>query len=388
MRSSLKFYRLKFKILFFTFVVLTHCASDTSIFPPVPTTTETAQVVLPDPISIAVDPANNQIIVVNSNVDFAYSQGSLMTIGVDATNPNSPVLSVTSVLATVNYGGGIVFDGSNAYIPFREGSDSDSNTDRIMRFAVRARSLSESRSGTTGDEPFGAALSGGNILVVSDRELNIFDTDLNGPTSVDLTRAQSKGIVDTESRFVENVAVDTVRNRAFITNRLGKVFVVDLGNNLFSYVIKGPDNSRGIAFDGTFIYIVDGNPPALWVFDPALLPNLSSPPEEVDDATILVDVISLGANPNGIAVDAANGRAYVANTDNRSVSVIDLNLFSEISRISLKTEDSNLTEAVEPFGIAVGTYNGVPFVFVANIGSDTISVINANTLKVVASFPR
>ncbi|MDO8520346.1 MAG: hypothetical protein Q7T11_09350, partial [Deltaproteobacteria bacterium] len=284
------------------------------------------------------------------------------------------------------YAGEIAFDGTNAFIPFREGSDPDAPEDQIVKYAVSGGSISESDSATTGANPFGVALSGGTLLVVNDDELDIFDTDLDLSATVDLTAADDADINDTDSTFVEGVAIDAATNRAFITNRRGKILVVDLDDNTLSHVLSGTSTTRGIASDGTFIYAVEGDPASLLIFDPTQLSDSSSP-DEVDDSTLIVSVISLGANPNGLALDAANNRAYVTNTGDHSVSVIDLILGEEIARISLDEDDTEFDDCEDPFGIAVGTFDGVPFVFTANLGTNNIAVINANTLNVVEVFP-
>src|SRR5688500_18348898 len=90
-------------------MLLISCASSSDIFPTVPTdvgdiNSGAVDNGLPNPIAIAADPANNQIIVVNSNVDYYYDQGSLMTISVDTTTPTDPILQVTSVVATPSFG--------------------------------------------------------------------------------------------------------------------------------------------------------------------------------------------------------------------------------------------------------------------------------------------
>lgn len=373
--------------LFLFFLVLNACSSGSSIFPAVPLVTDTASVVLPNPIGIATDPANSQIILVNSNLDIGYDSGTLMTLSVDATDPTSPVLQVTSVIQTPNFGGPLAFDGANAYVAFRESSSGEEEPDQILRFTVGAGTLAQTASGETGQDPFGVAVSGGVVCVASNQEATIYDADLNLATTIDLTAPDTAGFEDAGSNGVEDIAIDNVSNRLFISNRDGKIFVVDLDNNTISHLMNGPLNTRGITFDGQYIYVVDGNPAALWIFDPSQLTDPASAPEEVDDSSLLVAVIDVGDGPGGIAVDAANARAYVTNTTDRSVSVIDTILFQEIARISLKEEDTGLEEAKDPFGVAVGTFNGVPLVFVTNVESNDISVIHGNALSVVGRFP-
>lgn len=386
MSQGLQKIKFTFAVLFV--FLLTACGAGSSIFPSTPTTTDTAALELPNPITIAADFANGQIIVVNSNVDFFFEQGSIATISVDASTPSSPVLLATSITLTPNYAGQIIFDGTSAYIPFRESPSEDNlNQDQIIKYTVASGSLTVATSGTTGKDPFGIALTGSTLLVASNDQLDLLNTDLSTVTSVDLTTAESADIDSSTSEFVEEVVVDTVNNRAFLTNRDDNILVVDLGTNTLTHVINGPQNSRGIAFDGAFIYIVDGNSPALWVFDPSLLPASTATPQEVDDSELLIEVISLGTDPNSITLDTTNQRAYVSNSGDPSISVIDLTLLEEVDRISLDEEDTGLDEIKYPMGMDVGTFNGVAYLFVANLNSNNITIINTETLEIVGVFP-
>ncbi|MDO8518823.1 MAG: hypothetical protein Q7T11_01510, partial [Deltaproteobacteria bacterium] len=46
------------------------CTKGENIFPSYPLSTDLSEIELSNPISIAADPANSQIIVANSNIDF------------------------------------------------------------------------------------------------------------------------------------------------------------------------------------------------------------------------------------------------------------------------------------------------------------------------------
>lgn len=375
-------------VLFLTaFGLLAACASDNDIFPRAPVTTDLSELELPNPISVIPDTANNQIVIVNANTDFLFDQGTLLTVNVDATDPASPVLTPTAALAIPNYAGLASFTGTTLYVPFREAVEEDGDEDQIISYTVGAGTLAEATVGTTGKDPFGTALDGTNLLVVNNNELDIFDASLTLLDTVDLRAASDAGIDRTNSRSVENVAVDAASNRAFISNRNGNIFVVDLDDNTLSHVIDGPRNTRGIATDGTYIYAVDGNPPTLWIYDPSLLNDPVTAPQEIDDAQLLVGAIDLGFNPNGISVDAARNRAYVANLTDKNVSVIDLTAFSEIARLSTRDDDTGLEDGDDPFNVSFGTFNGTDYVFIANITSNNVLVFDATTLQMLVSFP-
>jgi YVTN family beta-propeller protein len=109
----------------------------------------------------------------------------------------------------------------------------------------------------------------------------------------------------------------------------------------------------------------------------------------IDDSSILIGTVAVGDDPCQIALDLANSRAYVTNAGSDDVSVIDTDLLVEVARISLDESDiaTALDDGRDPCGIDVGTFNGASFVVVGNYDSNNLSVINATTLNVVATFP-
>lgn len=378
---------MSFFVILFASDALVACSSTEDIFPPLPTSTDTASLELPNPVSIAADPVNGQILVVNSNVDFSFEQGSLAVISVDASDPDAPVLAAQAIVPAPNFGGAIAFDGNAAFVPFREARVEGSSSDQAIRYAVTAGGLSPDITADTGKNPFGIAANAGTVVIASDKSLNVYDEALTSLRDIDLTTAIEAAIDDSKSNRVENVVFDAATGRVYSTNRGGKLLVANPDSGILTHVLSAPANSRGIAADGTHLYVVDGNPPSVWILDPARLAEADSPPQEVDDSELLVAVVSVGSDPNGITVDPAANRAYVANTGDHSVSVIDLNIFAEVARVSLREADTGLGDVKRPFGIAVGTFGGTTFVFTANFDTNNISVIRADTLDVVAVFP-
>jgi YVTN family beta-propeller protein len=85
-----------------------------------------------------------------------------------------------------------------------------------------------------------------------------------------------------------------------------------------------------------------------------------------------IDQVPVGNLPIRIAYDSVNNRVYVANALSDTVSVIDACTLKVISTISTQNN---------PFGIAYDSVNNR--VYVANQASDSVSLINAATLKVV-----
>jgi len=80
--------------------------------------------------------------------------------------------------------------------------------------------------------------------------------------------------------------------------------------------------------------------------------------------------------PVGVAYDPSNGYIYVTNDDSDTVSVINGATNKVIATIPV---------GIWPEGIAYDPSNG--YIYVANEGSNTVSVINGATNKVIATIP-
>lgn len=88
--------------------------------------------------------------------------------------------------------------------------------------------------------------------------------------------------------------------------------------------------------------------------------------------------VQVGTNPIGVAVNATTNKIYVANSGSNDVSVIDGATNSVVATIT----DPN---AVAPFAVAVNpTTNAI---YVANAKSNNISVIDGATDSVIETIP-
>jgi len=84
-----------------------------------------------------------------------------------------------------------------------------------------------------------------------------------------------------------------------------------------------------------------------------------------------------GIGPDGAAFDSANGYIYVTNVGSDNVSVINGSTNNVIASIGVGVGSS-------PDGAAFDSANG--YIYVTNVGSDNVSVINGATNKVIASI--
>lgn len=368
------------------------CASQTDIFPAVTTSVDETLAEFPNPISIAVDQVNSQIVVSNSNVDFFSDGGSLAVLTVDATNTTAPSLTANQVINTPNFSGELYLDAAtnNLYVPFRETSPSDTSVDQIQQYVLSAGSVSLTTTTTVSANPFGITGNASQVFVVSDDVLTIFNTSLGSPTTIDLTAAETAGISDTDSTAVEYAAYDATGNRLFVSNPLGKMFVIDLNTNVLSQAIDGPESTRNLLINNDILYALDAVTKSIWIFDTTQLAVASATPASADDSTFLITTVSVGNNPNGMALDPTNNRLYVGNTNDDTISVIDTLTFEEVARVSVHQDDissSFLRDGEEPFALAVGTFNSVPYVFVAGFVGNAVVMIHGQTLQIAEVFP-
>lgn len=366
------------------------CASDLDIFPSVATSTSETDADLPNPISLMVDAVSGQLIVSNSNVDIFYDTGSLTLFDVDATDTTAPELTAVQFLEAPNFSGALFYDGAGRLtVPFREESSAEEGRDRLIQYAVNDGSLVQNLEASVAADPYGITADATQIYVVSDDVLGIFDTDLSHVRDIDLTTADTAGLDDADSMFADSVALNADSSLAFVTNRAGRIFVVDLTTHEIRQTISGPTSSRDIIFSAPYLYILDGGTRQVWVMDTGDLPTPTEIPEVVDDSSVMVATIPVGTDPNGMVLDAANNRMYVANTGENSISVLDLTVFQELTRLSLDSADLTgfLRAAEQPFALALGTFNATQYLFVAGYGSNSVAVVHTDLLRVVAVYP-
>ncbi len=94
---------------------------------------------------------------------------------------------------------------------------------------------------------------------------------------------------------------------------------------------------------------------------------------KVSLADSVTSTVTVGTNPEGVAFDSTNGYIYVANSGSGTVSVIDGSTNAVVA---------NVTVGTSPDKIAFDSTNG--HLYVANFGSGTVSVIDGSTNTVVS----
>lgn len=380
-----------FLVFCYSFVFIS-CAASDDVFPSVVLDTEEALVQLPNPIDLVVDEVNSQVLVANSNVDIFYDGGSLAVLSFDATEPAAPQLAAVKIIETPNFAGEMFFDGVSAvYLSFREASSSNEQQDQLHHYSFGAGDVTFVSQVNACSNPFGIAgdSASDRIYVVCDDVLEVYNFDLELLDTLDLTTVEET-LESTNAQYVEKLVLDSVNNRLFVSNLDGSIFVINTINNTLDQVISGPLSTRDLILDGNFLYALDGLSRAVWVFDVSQLPAVGTAPESVDDSQILVTTITVGNDPNGMALDSTGQRLYVANSFDDTISVLDVLTYQEITRVSVDQEDISsvfLRDGREPRDLALGTFNGTTFLFIASYGNNNILVMDTSTLNVVEMFP-
>jgi YVTN family beta-propeller protein len=343
------------------------------------------------PIAVAVDTARLRAYVVNSNLNFEFTGSTLSVL--DITDPAAPVLLThpANPVSIPNFSGQIYLDTSSglAHVPNRFSENSEDTTDVLLRINVDEASASfgavDSFAG--GENPFGIACcdaSGRIYVVAAGGTLNVFDpADLSTSVQISLEIVLTSGELASGASSSE---VLLLGSQAFVTNRAGRIYVIntaevgDTTKNPIDSLILNVGDARGIATDGTLLYVVEGTEEAeiLRVIDPATVTPVdpdTTAIQEIDVATIQTATVALGNNPNEIVV--FKGKAYVTNQDDDTVTVIDL---------ASNTVTTTISVGEEPFGMAAFTVGATDYLYVANLISNSISVIDLASNIVVNTF--
>ena len=349
------------------------------------------------PSAMMVDVSSNRLYLVNSNSEVLYDwrQGSFHVL--DITNPLAPVL--IDYVLTDSFSGEIYLDlnQKRVYVPNRYTENISRTQDRLYTINTDEASTDFLSLSTTplGRDPFAIFCcypQGRLWITTSDDELEYVDLggDLT-PGSIPLTTVLDNGGTIT-SADTSHIAL--LGSMAFLTRENGGIMVVNLdeagveGSVPMDYFIADVPNPRGIVINGDRAYIVgEGNENGSWrrfllVLDISsltpLFDNTSTRYLDKNDDGLLVSLIEVGKNPQEVAL--SSDYAFVTNQEDDTVSVIDLSSLVKVTDISV---------GEEPFSLVLYTdANGVDrYMYVGNVVSNTISIIDISTLSVAATYP-
>ena len=366
------------------------CASSEDIFSDIGTN-------MASPTGLVVDSANSRLYVSNSNskVLFDWQQGNFQVL--DISSPQSPTLLNTA--QTKSFSGNIYLDTANltAYVTNRFSVNAAITQDNLLIINIDEASTNflNVTELATNLNPFGLyCCSPANTLLMTSTDGVLQHVDISQANlTVDTTSlllALSNGSTLSSAEVMDLVIIG---EQAFLSRDGGGVLVVNLAELADStklavdYFISDIVSPRGMATDGTFLYVTDAD-----VVDgsfigrvlkvdvstlTALTDNDAIQIQDKEDDSLASASIQVGANPENILI--VGTQAFVASTNDDNVSVIDL---------SSDTVTNTITVGEEPYGLAVDSPGGVPTtLYVSNVEGNTISIIDIASLTVVGTYP-
>lgn len=370
-------------------ILLCSCAKSGDVFDDVGTN-------IASPSAMSIDAAANRLYLVNSNSKVLYdsTQGSFQIY--DITNPLAPALINT--LQTQSFSGEVYVDtvAKRAYMPNRYTANSAVTTGLLYNIDVDEASANFLAASTTtvGKDAYAInccypASRAWITTSLNELQYAALDGDLTA-NSVPLLSTLDTGFVMTDAQ-VNFIAI--INNQAFLSREYGGTMVVNLDKagdptaTAVDYFISNIENPRGIATDGALLYIVgEGTIGDTWtrylmIVDPATLTartgNTTTQLIDKDTSGILLATITVGTSPQNVLLSTAY--AFVTNQGDDTVSVIDL-----ATRAVVKT----ITVLDEPYSLALLSPAGVDqYVYVGNLASNKLSIIDINTLTVAATYP-
>ena len=339
------------------------------------------------PRGVAYDSGNGDIYLVDSNC-----------LGLPPCNPGSvSVISGTTVVATVGVG-------TN---PFEVAYDSGNGDVYVTNINSNDVSVI---SGTTvvatvgvGNEPHGVAYDSGNgDVYVANYGSN--DVSVISGTSVVATVPSGTGPF--------GVAYDSANGDVYVSDINGgsgsTVSVISGVTNTLVATVTVGGSPAGIGYDSADaeVYVMNENSDSVSVISgtsvvatvgvgtnpfevgydsgngDVYVTNYASNNVSVISGTTVVATIGVGNSPNGVGYDSGNGDVYVANLGSNTVNVIST--FLDVGSL-----DGNLVGAVPSVvsTVNVGTHptdvgydSGNGYVYVANLQSNTVSVISGTSV--------
>lgn len=357
---------------------------------------------LSNPLTVTVNAATQRAYIVNANDTALYTSGSLHIL--DLSTITAPARVASQSIDSL--GGQIVLDVANnrVVIPNRLSENDTDATDHMVEVNISegGASFLNVASIDANGNPFGAvrdAATGRLLVPTREGTLDVFDlgaVPLVRAAQVELKRTLSDGSDLSIADAVE-ILLTTGNTQAVVTRASGGLFVLNLGElttagvNPVDYFISDLESPRGLATDGTLVYVVDTvdndgtTENYLRVLDLRGLAvdgsNTTTTLQTLSANSLQAAALTVGTDPQQVVVSAGLARAYVTNMGANTVSVFDT---------AARTKITDITVGESPFGMAL--YQQVAagpdtHLIVCNRQSNTISILDLATNTVVATYP-
>lgn len=356
------------------------------------------------PTAIAVDSAANRLYLVNANekVSYNWQEGSFQVY--DITDPLNPVLVDTA--HTLSFSGKVSIDTTRklAYVTNRYSSSDNDLSDRLYVFNIDEASADflAFQEISLFVDPFGIQccypadrlwIAEGGKENTKDYRVQFVDKSTLGVGDVDMLVDLSNG-----GSIIYDETTDLVilGQMGFFSRSRGGVVVVNLdeggvaGKEPVDYWIADIRTPRGIATDGTYIYVVTEEDetgkwvPQILVLDPStLVPLTDNTTAEIldkEDDGLLVASIPLNErrDPQEILLSQDYIFVTAARNENNFVEIADRNTFAWLKEVA--TDE-------DPFPLALYSPGSIDkYVYIGNQGDNTLQILDIATLEIAATF--
>ncbi len=290
-------------------------------------------------------------------IGVAYDSGNGDVYAANYGSNDVSVISGTSVVATVDVGygpQGVAYDSGNGDMYVVNSASNDVSV--ISGTSVVATVPS-------GTEPLG--------VTYDNADGDVYVTDFNGGNgnTVSVISGATNTLVATVTvgSSPAGISYDSADEEVYVANYQASSVSVISGTSVVTTVGVG-NGPFGVGYDS-------GN-------GDVYVANLGSNDVIVISGTSVVATINVGAGPAGVGYDSGNGDVYVTNSGSNTVSVIST--FLDVGSMDgnrvgvVPTVVSTVNVGTRPTDVGYDSGNG--YVYVANLGSNTVSVISGTTV--------
>ena len=215
---------------------------------------------------------------------------------------------------------------------------------------------------------FTVAVGDGQAITTTDVSVPVLPTRLNNEDS-GVTGANPYGVVVVGRwAYVANQGANTVTAIDTLNPSVSQTITVGIAP---TNLVASPVRSR--ADVANRLYVSNRTSGTVSVIN-----TLTNTVIDTIPATTTIDAIKVGSRPESITINADGTRVYVANSGSNNVSVIDTTSMNVIKTIAV---------GANPRGIAFAQTVDGPRVYVVNTTAGTVSVINTATNTLVDTKP-
>jgi YVTN family beta-propeller protein len=211
------------------------------------------------------------------------------------------------------------------------------------------------------DTPYGIAVNPNNNMIYVTEEYE-YDIDyINGVTHT------VASILNATNSYDFGIAINPNTNIAYVAD-WGYYYKIDTITNV---VVGGPIGALGTS-TSAFGVAVDPINNKVYVTDTSSVGEVNVLCTITDTS---ITTVTVGGDPEGVALHQTASRAYVANRDTDNVSVINTTTDTVVTTVNVGTF---------PMGVAVN--QAANRAYIVNNGNNTVSVIDTTTNTVVATI--